>query len=93
MQEINIIGCLLHTPQPGTEPATQARALMENQTGNILLRGTTSNQLNHTHQGYLVKSSKFSEQTTKLQYWLPDMKTNYLPNNPEKRTLKQIFKK
>ena len=41
-----------HTsPNRGTKPATQARALMGNQTGDLSLCWTMPNQLNHTSQG------------------------------------------
>ena len=47
-----LIGCLLHTPQLGTGPATQACALTGNRTSDLLLCGTVLNQLSHTGQGY-----------------------------------------
>ena len=45
------IGCLSYAPQPGTKPATQACALIENQTSDLSLCGTMPNQLSHTGQG------------------------------------------
>ena len=57
-----LIGCLTHTPLPGTEPAhmpslgteptTQACALTRYRTGDLSTWGTTPNQLHHTGQGY-----------------------------------------
>ena len=44
-------GCLLHIPQPGTEPAAQACALTSNQTCELLVCGTMPNQLSHISQG------------------------------------------
>ena len=44
------IGCLLYTSQ-GTEPATQACVLTENQTGDLSVLGMMPNQLSHTSQG------------------------------------------
>ena len=44
-------GCLSHTPQLGTWPATQACALTVNRTGNSLVRRPALNPLRHTSQG------------------------------------------
>ena len=46
-----LIGSLPYTPQPGTEHSTQARALVGNQTSDLLLCRMTPNQLSHTSQG------------------------------------------
>ena len=45
------ISCLLHTPWPGTEPATQACALTRNRTCDLSVCRMTPNQLSHTSQG------------------------------------------
>ena len=47
-----LISCLLHAPQPGTKPTTQACALTGNWTGDLLVCGTMPNQLSHTGQGW-----------------------------------------
>ena len=44
------IGCLLHTPWPGTESATQACALTRHRTSNLSVCGMTPNQFSHTGQ-------------------------------------------
>ena len=45
------ISCLSQAPQLGTEPPTQACALIWNQTGDSLLCERTPNQPSHTGQG------------------------------------------
>ena len=47
-------GCLSYTSRLGTEPATRASALTWNQTSDLLLCRTTSNQLSHTAQGKIA---------------------------------------
>ena len=44
------IGCLPHTPRPGTEPATQACAPTRNRTGDLSLCGTLPNPLSQAVQ-------------------------------------------
>ena len=46
-----LIGCLSNVPWLGTGPSTQACALTGNRTGDLLLYGTTFNQLGHAGQG------------------------------------------
>ena len=47
-----LIGCLSNAPRLGTEPASQACALTEDQTSNLAFSGKIPNQLCHTGQGY-----------------------------------------
>ena len=47
-------GCLSSTPLLGTWPATQACALMGNQTGDPLVRRPALNPLSHTSQGSTI---------------------------------------
>ena len=42
-----MIGCLSHAPQSGTRPTTQVCDLTRNRTGNLLVCGTTPNQLSY----------------------------------------------
>ena len=44
-------GRLLHTPQPGTDPKTQAHALNGNHTDHPPVLGQRSDQLSHAGQG------------------------------------------
>ena len=46
-----LLSCLLHVPQPGMEPTTQAGAPTRDQTGDLLVVGQCSSQLSHTGQG------------------------------------------
>ena len=48
-----LIDCLLHVHQPRTKPATQACALTENQTRDLLVCRMMPNQLSHSSRGYL----------------------------------------
>ena len=50
------IGCLLHAPQVGTWPATQACALIGNWTGNLSPCETMLNQLSHTSRCWWLTS-------------------------------------
>ena len=52
-RERNMDVCLVasHTPQPRIWPATQARALTGNQTGNLSVRRPVLSPLSHTSQG------------------------------------------
>ena len=47
-------GRLLHTPLLGTWPATQARALTGNRTGDALVCRPELNPLSHTSQGLSI---------------------------------------
>ena len=47
-------GCLLHASLLGTWPATQACALVGNQTGDPLFHSPVLNPLSHTSQGIEV---------------------------------------
>ena len=44
---------LYNAPQPGIKPATKASALMGNQTPDLLVMGSCSNQASHTSQGFI----------------------------------------
>ena len=46
-----LLSCLLHVPQPGMEPTTQAGAPTRDQTCDLLVVGQRSSQLRHTGQG------------------------------------------
>ena len=50
-----LISCLLHMPQPGTKPTTQACALTGNQTSDLLVCGMMTNQLSYTSQGQNIR--------------------------------------
>ena len=51
-RETSMCGCLSHAPKWGPgPPATQARALTGNQTGNPLVRRSVLSPLSHTNQG------------------------------------------
>ena len=52
-------GCLSHTPQLGTEPATQACALTGNPTCDPLVCEMMPNQLGYTGPGYILAFKKF----------------------------------
>ena len=61
------ISRLSYTPQPGTEPATQACALTRNWTGDLSLCRTMPNHLSHTCQGnkfILEKQTQVSKKKT-----------------------------
>ena len=45
------IGCLLHTPQLGIWPTTQACTLIGNQTSDLSVHRPALNPLTHTSQG------------------------------------------
>ena len=47
-----LIGCLLHLPQWGTKPATQACTLTWNHPATLQFITQYSNQLSHTGQGH-----------------------------------------
>ena len=57
------VSCLSHLPQLGDWATTQACVLTRNWTSDLLLCGTTFNQLSHTGQG-----SKSSFNSIKLHY-------------------------
>ena len=48
------VGCLSHTPKPGTRPATQACALIGNRTSDLLLCEMTPNQMSHAGQSSII---------------------------------------
>ena len=50
MCEINIDWLLSYTPQMGSEPTTQSRALTGNPTGDLSVCQVMPNQLSHTSQ-------------------------------------------
>ena len=52
-KETSMPGCLLHAPQLGTWPTTQACALTENQTEDPLVCRPVLNPQSHTSQGYV----------------------------------------
>ena len=49
-----LIGCLLHSPRPGTKPTTQACVLTSNRTSDFLLCGAMPSQWSHTSQGHIA---------------------------------------
>ena len=58
-------GCLSHTPQLGTWPATQACALNRNRIGDLLVCRPVLNPLSHNSQGYsLIFREVFSHLST-----------------------------
>ena len=52
-RQTSMCGCLSHTPQTGTRPATQACVLTENRAGDLVLCGTMPHTLSHMGQGQM----------------------------------------
>ena len=83
-----LIGCLLHTPWPGTEPATQACAMTGNWTSDLYLCGKMPDQLSHTSQDVngIFSISLFDSlllvqrNTTKYQWYISQIQNKHFKN-------------